>query len=420
MDFKLSNDLDLQEVSKKYKDIFIHVYDFEGNLRTIDSNKIILAANSSFFDKLFETRKFSTFIDLCFLDINYEVMVQIMKLIMERKVTVPAIILDAFVKGLKHLGIEINEGLILQQSSTSANKVTQLSSDKDTTKVGSKHGMDETSFSSKSIKKSRVNHIKSDIESHDKSIITDTPSNIQCEQKDSVNNDEKGLGGSSSEKFDSTGGIYKDNQEEQETCLDDINKKKVLFQNSFPIIKNTQFADNSGLSKFLYEPVTQAEVNKEEDNDNASDSTVTTKDSLITKNLPEIFFEMSDQKGKQIYICEKCGIQEKSFWEASAHFEKMHQDNTIAKESLKNLAFSLETEIRELSTIENHFKVDKSDENRNLVLKKKEKLMQFLEQVGNIRDSQINFNLRKKKEEITQKIENKIIVIEALLNNLVV
>ena len=87
MDFFTEN-TSVKVIARKFNDVYIHSFTKDNHFITLEANKVILATFSKYFESLFETRNFQSFVDIIITETSYEIMKLILEMMYDGRVHV--------------------------------------------------------------------------------------------------------------------------------------------------------------------------------------------------------------------------------------------------------------------------------------------------------------------------------------------
>ena len=424
--------IDNRKPVQKYSDVFIHVKSSTGQRKTILGHKCILAANSKYFEDIFDSRLNTSQFDICLLeDGQFEAFEKIIELIYEGTCLVNQKDYEIFVKLATFLNVKIkrnlqkfenrNDTIIIKQTIT----IPKPSGDFDLTGV-------QNEFSSK-VCSGNVHTI-----AENESADVTSPCNDNLE-----NTHEKQIGNSPGKRK-----IEKKNKNSDQPIKKKV--KKLEIDKIFPDLNDTAIDSPKSTKEGEYEkddqnqgiltdlkdmaidkididsPKSTKELEYEKDDQNQgmvsddleldygsdifSDLTQTTDNSNLDEELLKSDFSKGDVTSKYSkYKCQKCDLFVPTMWDVRNHFEETHQNIEAEREIMIQFVEELNEEKKEFKSMQK----DVFDHDR--FYRKYNQYQNIMQEIDRkVHNAKLNSNLLKKKQDV----KNWYITKCALINNI--
>ena len=315
MKFKLNQKhLSFGTVSEKYADAFIHIADKN---QTIKANKVILAFQSSYFDRIFHCRDNMQIVDVCFTSIHPTIVSDAIRMMYGEVIEVLDKYSKQFIAFLKLLELGYEKEDIEKETSTEAkegNIYDQTTSEVDEV-VNTSGGLDLGAKAPLANPPDKPNHSKK-VATSNKRGNSKSPSPEMTSKRSNKR-----------KKLRTT--YYEGEHEHIRT----------------PSIPGISSKDSNDPSKT--KPANISKANKEaiKDHSNFDENWTETSGSNIVNLLKDIDFRQVATEGsrKNNYECSHCGRLCYALAEAETHFQTEHQDCGDAPAILKAAMIHHET-----------------------------------------------------------------------------
>ena len=341
-----SEGCNVKETARKFNDVSIHSFSRDTKLLTLEANKLILASYSTYFEQIFQSRSFQSFIDIIITETSYEVVKLILELMYDGRVYVRHEFCSEFKKAVMKFKIKTGSSDDQQKLKAARTFVlTQTFNFPDDCEKGVES--DSSLTPKQKLNKKKQTKQQQQMKQQQQQQMKQQ----QHPQEDSqiINPDTDNEKGNS--KFDS-----KYDEQESNSAIDNQEILKDLSAKSKDFIKQSNSQEvqekrDKNLKRPALKDVTSKILEKKSKEDmlekdlndikttsrHSGSSSMSSKTSIAHNDLKIIQFKQS-QNGKKIVLhCLNCDFQTKIFFEAYTHFSTVHQNLDKEKKELKEI-----------------------------------------------------------------------------------